>query len=80
MKEDPACKYVCTIADGVMYADEGWGGRLFAAPASAWSFFLKGIYFIFMYVIQHCFICRSSDSTVPEDAGIESNPCRTVAT
>jgi hypothetical protein len=24
-----------------------------------------------MYTIQHCFICRPSDSTVPEDAGIE---------
>jgi hypothetical protein len=24
-----------------------------------------------MYVIQHCFICRPSDSTVSEDAGIE---------
>jgi hypothetical protein len=30
-----------------------------------------------MYVIQHCFICRPSDSTVSEDAGIEP---RTVAT
>jgi hypothetical protein len=30
-----------------------------------------------MYCIQHCFICRPSDSTVSEDAGIES---RTVAT
>ncbi len=30
-----------------------------------------------MYVIQHCFICRPSDSTVSEEAGIE--PCRTVA-
>jgi hypothetical protein len=26
--------------------------------------------FVFMYVIQHCFICRHSDSTVSEDAGI----------
>ncbi len=31
----------------------------------------------FMYGIQHCFICRPSDSTVSEDAGIEP---RTVAT
>ncbi len=31
----------------------------------------------FMYDIQHCFICRPSDSTVSEDAGIEP---RTVAT
>ncbi len=30
-----------------------------------------------MYVIQHCFICRPSDFTVSEDAGIEP---RTVAT
>ncbi len=30
-----------------------------------------------MYCIQHCFICRPSDSTVSEDAGIEP---RTVAT
>ncbi len=30
----------------------------------------------FSYYIQHCFICRPSDSTVPTDAGIEP---RTVA-
>ncbi len=30
-----------------------------------------------MYYIQHCFICRPSDSTVSEDAEIEP---RTVAT
>jgi hypothetical protein len=30
-----------------------------------------------MNCIQHCFICRPSDSTVSEDAGIEP---RTVAT
>jgi hypothetical protein len=30
-----------------------------------------------MYEIQHCFICRPSDSTVSEDAGDEP---RTVAT
>jgi hypothetical protein len=30
-----------------------------------------------MYVIQYCFICRPSDYTVSEDAGIEP---RTVAT
>jgi hypothetical protein len=28
-------------------------------------------FFLFMYDIQHCFICRPSDSTVSEDAGIE---------
>ncbi len=35
-----------------------------------WSFF-------FMYIIQHGFSCRPSDSTLSEDAGIEP---RTVAT
>jgi hypothetical protein len=34
-------------------------------------------FFFFMYDIQHCFICRPSDSTVSEDAGIGP---RTVAT
>jgi hypothetical protein len=33
--------------------------------------------FTTMYCIQHCFICRPSDSSVSEDAGIEP---RTVAT
>ncbi len=28
-----------------------------------------------MYTIQHCFICRPSDSTVLEDAGIETQDC-----
>ncbi len=28
-------------------------------------------FFLFMYDIQHCFICRPSDSAVSEDAGIE---------
>jgi hypothetical protein len=31
----------------------------------------------FMYVIQHCFMCCTTDSNVSEDAGIEP---RTVAT
>ncbi len=34
-------------------------------------------FFIFMSDIQHCFICRPSDSTVSEEAGFEP---RTVAT
>jgi hypothetical protein len=38
---------------------------------------LKRDFFHFMYIIQHCFICRPSDSIVSEDAGIEP---RTVAT
>jgi hypothetical protein len=32
---------------------------------------------LFVYFVQHCFICRLSDITVWEDAGIEP---RTVAT
>ncbi len=42
--------------------------------------FLKyflGDFLLFSYNIQHCIICRHSDSTVPMDAGIEP---RTVAT
>ncbi len=43
------------------------------------SFLLKGfILFYFSYLIQQCFICCPSDSTVSEDAEIE--PRRTVAT
>jgi hypothetical protein len=30
-----------------------------------------GFFMYFMYSIQHCCICRPSDSTVPEDAGFE---------
>ncbi len=45
-------------------------------------FFQRGIFkdfsSFFMYFIQHCFICRPSDSTVSEDAGIDQP--RTVAT
>ncbi len=36
-----------------------------------------GDFLFFSHYIQHCFICRPSDSTVPTDAGIEP---RTVAT
>jgi hypothetical protein len=36
-----------------------------------------GFFFFFMCVIQHCFICRPSDSTVSEDAAFEP---RTVST
>ncbi len=32
-----------------------------------------------MYVIQHCFICRPSDSTVSEDARIEPRTVVTLA-
>jgi hypothetical protein len=37
----------------------------------------RGIFSFFMYFIQHCFIGRSSESTLSDDAGIEP---RTVAT
>ncbi len=37
----------------------------------------KSAFLKFSYYIQHCFICRPSDSTVPTVAGIEP---RTVAT
>ncbi len=40
-------------------------------------FYRLSLWTFFMYVIQHCFICRPSDSAVSEDAGIEA---RTVAT
>ncbi len=52
-----------------------WTDVVFGCPL------LKGpkheIFFFFSYYIQHCFICRPSDSTVSTDAGIEP---RTVAT
>jgi hypothetical protein len=32
-----------------------------------------------MYAIPHCFICRPSDSTVSEDAGIEPRTTATLA-
>ncbi len=43
---------------------------------------LKGDFFGFillMYDFQHCFICRPSDSTVLEDAGIEPRTDATMA-
>jgi hypothetical protein len=40
-------------------------------------YILGGDFYFFSYYIQHCFICRPPDSTVPTDAGIE---LRTVAT
>jgi hypothetical protein len=46
-----------------------------AAFKSYIGFFLE--FFLFMFVIQHWFTCRPSDSTVSEEAGIEP---RTVTT
>ncbi len=36
--------------------------------------------FLFMYVLQHCFICRPSNSTVSEDGGTEPKAVATVIT
>ncbi len=38
-----------------------------------------GDFLVFMYFIQHCYICRPSDSTVSEDAGIEPRTVVTLA-
>ncbi len=46
-------------------------------------FFKEGIFLIFspfsLYDVQHCFICRPSDSIVSEDAGIEPGTVATTA-
>ncbi len=52
---------LCAYCDGLYFLNIFWGIFLCFFP----------------YYIQHCFICRPSDSTVPTDAGIEP---RTVAT
>ncbi len=41
--------------------------------------YIKGD-FLILYAFQHCFICRSSDSTVSEDAGIEPRNVATTST
>ncbi len=42
-----------------------------SSPRTPSPFYNKGgVFSFFMYDSQHCFICRPSDSTVPEDAGI----------
>ncbi len=38
-------------------------------------YFLSLFFKFFKYIIQHCFICRPSGSTVSEDAGIEPRDC-----
>jgi hypothetical protein len=53
------------------------GELFFARPQ---PFLITGDFFLlFMYVIQHGFICRPSDSTVSEDAGIELKAVATSA-
>jgi hypothetical protein len=60
--------YFILLCTGITYLDtygsklHKGGGRYF------WILF-------FMYVIQHCFICHLSDSSVSEDAGIEPTSC-----
>ncbi len=39
----------------------------------------RTFYYFFMYVTQLCFICRPSDSSVSEDAGIELRPLALTA-
>ncbi len=52
----------------LLLREESWNERMLA----------RVVFFsFFSYYIQHCFICRPLDSTVPTDAGIEP---RTVAT
>ncbi len=51
------------------------GFLLFHANFFFFLIFFGGIFSLFVqYNIQHCFICRPSDSPVPTDAGIEPNP------
>jgi hypothetical protein len=56
----------------------GWGALAQFFPfrkAKEWE-----VFWIFFYVrSQHCFICRSSDSTKSEDAGIEPKTAATLA-
>ncbi len=58
-----AFRSVAAYRKGTVVANENSKGGIFG-------------FFLFMYVIQHCFICCPSESTVSEDAGIEP---RTVA-
>ncbi len=47
------------------------------APRLQRGIFLDLIFF--MYIIQHCFICHPSDSTLLEDAGIKPRAVVTLA-
>jgi hypothetical protein len=44
------------------------GSQVFFSYSSLASVYLTGR---LLYFFQHCFTCRPSDSTVPEEAGIE---------
>ncbi len=51
--------------------------RIITVALIFYIYFWGIFYLYFSYYIQHCFICRPSDSNVPTNAGIEP---RTVAT
>ncbi len=57
------------------------GSLLLACSQASLNQNSKGFlgFFLFMYVIQHCFFCRPSDSIVSEDAGIEPRTVPTLA-
>ncbi len=51
-----------------------FGSSSFQSTIYNLHIFFKGDFlhfFLFKYTIQHCFICRQSDTTVSEDAGID---------
>ncbi len=57
-----------------MYNKDSQSFHVFFCP------FFRGIFFmISKYFIQHCFICRPSDFTLPEDAGSEPRTVSTLA-
>ncbi len=61
--------------------------KMYPGPRSSKRFYSRGYFFnrdflgffLFTDVILHCFICRPSDSAVPEDAGIGLRTVATVA-
>ncbi len=53
---------------------QGWRGGRQEGSIQKWEERREFKKKIFMYFIQHCFVCRSSDFAASEDAGIESNP------
>jgi hypothetical protein len=51
----------------------------FYSPNFFFKIFFGGFFIVFFsYYIQHCFICRPSDSTVPTDAGSNPGPLQLV--
>ncbi len=60
-------KYWCRTSRICMSESSGLQWLVLFKKGIFFSFF----FFFFLYFIQHCFVCRPSDSTVSEDAGIE---------